>query len=167
MWSFKAKARGISQVALFHKYAAAALMAEDERRDLLWEETGYRTSKAPQLTQRDFDAVMGRLERRLRAMAADGLLAEDDLRRRHIRLDYWAGRNPEGAANTRQRRAMWEAWVELQALLPAECRNEAWLLGFVERCGGGASDFWTATSAQAGTILDGLRMRIRQERARR
>ncbi|MBT7304882.1 MAG: DUF1018 domain-containing protein [Victivallales bacterium] len=164
MWSYRRKGKGCSQVALFHVYARACQMSDEERRELLFEETGFRTSKAPKLTQGDFDRVMIRLERRLVWLVEEGVTTVEELAAKRIgSLDYWAKRNPAGAANTRQCKAMWESWLVLRELLPAECRSEGWLLGFVEKCSG-ASDLWTASAVEAGRILDGLRQRIRQER---
>jgi len=166
MWSYKRKGQGSSQVAIYHKYARACGIGEDERRRFLWQATGCRSSKDRRLTQQDFDLVMILLERRLARMLAEGRIDEGYLRGQRINpgLDYWRqGRNPAGGANTRQRKAMWEAWTELQAYLPEADRTEAWLLGFCAQCTG-QSDFWTATLGNAARILDGLRLRIKQGR---
>jgi len=164
MWSYRSKGKGCSQVAKFHQYAGACGFGDDERRQFLWEATGCKTSKDRRLGQQDFDLVMILLERRLRWLVEEGVTTVEELAGKRIgALDYWEGRNPSGCANTRQRKAMWDSWLELREFLPKADRTEPWLLLFCEQCCG-SPDFWSATVVDAARILDGLRQRVKQER---
>lgn len=121
--------RMYGQITIVQMYRRYAGLCDQEYRELLHQVTGCRSSRAPSLTQFDFDRTMARMEVRAHLAETNGCAHG---RRPAVIQDwyYWRRRLP-----TKQRassRELWkidQVWQQLLPYLPQEQRTPAYLLG--------------------------------------
>jgi hypothetical protein len=149
-----------------HEYRRLAKLPDDEYRKLLFQVTGYSTSKDGRLTQADYDYFMAALEAALEYRVAEGFCPPPPDK---IEMHYWRKRLAENKeAGKRLLHKVYELWAELKTALPAEKQNIGYLHGIAaQACRMRRVESLTVLKGWALHILiEALKAHIFQERKR-
>ena len=149
-----------------HEYRRLAKLPDDEYRKLLFQVTGYSTSKDGRLTQADYDYFMAALEAALEYRVAEGFCPPPPDK---IEMHYWRKRLAENKeAGKRLLHKVYELWAELKTALPAEKQNIGYLHGIAaQACRTRRVESLTVLKGWALHILiEALKAHIFQERKR-
>ncbi len=152
------------QIVVVQRYRRWAALDEEEYRSLLARVTSCetRTSTAPDLDNRDFDAFMAHLEAQLDWRIKEGLAKP---LQPNFNLHYWRAKLPKaGKANSRQVHEIYDWWNQLQPFIPSEKRTPEYLRSIAAQASHSRIEAITDLAARhAGLVIEALKDRLRTE----
>lgn len=154
-WSARQKA----VLGMYRRYSG---MSDEEYREILYVETGQRSSTAPTLLQGHYDRVMPRFETRAYLAHVNGR-GVGPVPSAIRDWWYWRQRAPrDHGITTRQHRMILALWHDLQALVGEAQRTDAYLAGIIEQAIGRHVALDQMAYSQAGDTIEALKDYVRR-----